>query len=391
MGLFEHWPYTNFHDLNLDWIIKKLPEVFTASAQAVQSAETAVEAKNDAVAAKEDAQSSAENAASSEENAERSAESAQDYAEHIADPVGGLVTTWLDDNITPTTPPVDASLTVQGAAADAKATGDALNDLTVRIEQGIPYDIKQAIDSVLQNVAFKNNYGYSSVLSLIHAWATNIELLSISASYDQSTTVYEGSSLDVLKPDLTVTAHFDNGTTATVSNYALSGELTVGTSVITVSYLGKTTTFNVTVAPATREMLFGVFQNGYALGKSFSTTVTNLQQYLPFACRNATAARATTQYPCRNKGYVFTVTDSSRYNIAVYDPIDNNAISAPGYSGAVDETIYRCGSKQIAWASSDSAATDYVWIALKKMDGTAFTAEELADGAAAVFTYTSQE
>lgn len=24
MGLFEHWPYTNFHDLNLDWIIKQV-------------------------------------------------------------------------------------------------------------------------------------------------------------------------------------------------------------------------------------------------------------------------------------------------------------------------------------------------------------------------------
>lgn len=26
MGLFEHWPYTNFHDLNLDWIISKIKE-----------------------------------------------------------------------------------------------------------------------------------------------------------------------------------------------------------------------------------------------------------------------------------------------------------------------------------------------------------------------------
>lgn len=24
MGLFEHWPYTNYHDLNLDWIIKEI-------------------------------------------------------------------------------------------------------------------------------------------------------------------------------------------------------------------------------------------------------------------------------------------------------------------------------------------------------------------------------
>lgn len=24
MGLYEHWPYTNFHELNLDWIVKEI-------------------------------------------------------------------------------------------------------------------------------------------------------------------------------------------------------------------------------------------------------------------------------------------------------------------------------------------------------------------------------
>lgn len=30
MGLFEHFPYTNFHDLNLDWILKKIKELLNA-------------------------------------------------------------------------------------------------------------------------------------------------------------------------------------------------------------------------------------------------------------------------------------------------------------------------------------------------------------------------
>lgn len=38
-----------------------------------------------------------------------------------------VVTEWLDENITPTTPPVDDTLTIEDAAADAKATGDQLN------------------------------------------------------------------------------------------------------------------------------------------------------------------------------------------------------------------------------------------------------------------------
>ena len=27
MGLFEHFPYTNFHELNLDWIIQTVKEL----------------------------------------------------------------------------------------------------------------------------------------------------------------------------------------------------------------------------------------------------------------------------------------------------------------------------------------------------------------------------
>lgn len=39
------------------------------------------------------------------------------------------VTDWLDDNITPTSPPIDSTLTVSGAAADAKKTGDEITNL----------------------------------------------------------------------------------------------------------------------------------------------------------------------------------------------------------------------------------------------------------------------
>ena len=28
MGLFEHFPYTNFHDLNLDWILKVVKDLY---------------------------------------------------------------------------------------------------------------------------------------------------------------------------------------------------------------------------------------------------------------------------------------------------------------------------------------------------------------------------
>ena len=77
---------------------------------------------------------------------------------------------------------------------------------------------------------------------------------SISAVYTQSGTVYDTDSLDSLKSDLVVTATYESGTTGVVSDdeYTLSGTLTAGTSTITISCGGKTTTFNVTVTHVTQ-------------------------------------------------------------------------------------------------------------------------------------------
>lgn len=79
---------------------------------------------------------------------------------------------------------------------------------------------------------------------------TVIALSSISAVYTQSGTVYDTASLDDLKADLVVNVNFADSTTQTVTGYTLSGTLAEGTSIITVSYGGKTATFTVTVTEA---------------------------------------------------------------------------------------------------------------------------------------------
>ena len=77
------------------------------------------------------------------------------------------------------------------------------------------------------------------------------EVTGIIAVFEQGgATIYDTASLDDLKPMLTVTASYDDGTSQTVTDYTLSGTLTEGTSVVTVSYGGKTATFNVTVTHA---------------------------------------------------------------------------------------------------------------------------------------------
>ena len=211
--------------------------------------------------------------------------------------------------------------------------------------------------------------------------AVQVVVASISASYTQSGTVYDTDSLDSLKSDLVVTATYSDSTTATVpsTDYTLSGTLTDGTSTITVSYGGKTATFNVTV---TKDTSLWNFTNGYSLSKGQSGT------QLRKVWRASTAARACGPAPIANNGYTFTVTDPSKYQLAAYD-ITSNVPEETTYSGVVDGIWYQGDTKGISWKTTDSVTTEYVWLALKKQDGTAFTDEELANGAEAVFTYTT--
>lgn len=164
--------------------------------------------------------------------------------------VAEAVTDWLDENITEipaTAPIVDSSLTVQGAAADAKKTGDEISELKSQITNSMPYAVKVALDNMLARNAYEDDDALADY-TVFHAWATSINLVSISAVFEQGeNVVYASDSLDSLKQYLTVTASYDNGTTAEINGYTLSGTLEEETSTITVTYQGETATFTVTV------------------------------------------------------------------------------------------------------------------------------------------------
>lgn len=116
---FEFFPNTNFHDLNLDYILEK--------AQKIDDNLRDSQASADAAKASEEAAAASEAAAQlSEEAAAASEAAAKDYADHIADPVSGLVTDWLEDNIAQETGyALDSSFSVSTAAAQSKAVGDS--------------------------------------------------------------------------------------------------------------------------------------------------------------------------------------------------------------------------------------------------------------------------
>lgn len=98
---------------------------------------------------------------------------------------------------------------------------------------------------------------------------------SINAVYVQSGAVSDTDSLDSLKSDLVVTATYVDSTTYAVpaEEYTLSGTLAIGTSTITVTYMGQTDTFTVTVTPEvidyTIDPLDGItWHDGYTYNKT---------------------------------------------------------------------------------------------------------------------------
>ena len=137
---------------------------------------------------------------------------------------------------------------------------------------GISDDIKQTLLNCFQHVAYIDANGqsyYNALEAALNARA----LLSITAVYTQSGTVYDTDSLDSLKADLVVTAYYDNGTTADVTSACtLSGTLTEGTSTITATYQEKTATFNVTVVEDIAPSLSTFVNSNYALGSYDATT-----------------------------------------------------------------------------------------------------------------------
>lgn len=139
---------------------------------------------------------------------------------------------------------------------------------------------KDALLACFAHVAWTDEHGQDYYDALEAALYPPADLVSISAVYTQSGTVYDTDSLDSLRADLVVTATYNNGDVRTVSDYVLSGTLAVGTSTITVSYGGKTTTFDVTVsAPAfLYELSESDFSRGLANNIYYNSTPPYTQE-----------------------------------------------------------------------------------------------------------------
>ena len=119
----------------------------------------------------------------------------------------------------------------------------------------------------------------SATCSVLVATAT---CTGITATYTQSGTVYDTATLDSLKSDLVVTASWSDSTTTTLeaTDYTLTGTLSEGTSLVTVSYGGQTDTFNVTVTADPYQLLYTLTDSDMTITGNFATSASSDHTYV---------------------------------------------------------------------------------------------------------------
>ena len=198
---------------------------------------------------------------------------------------------------------VASSLDAPGTAPDPQSGWVA--ELLQQVQDtasGLTSDFKTALLACFEHVAWIDEDGQDYYDALEDALYPPVTVTSITAAYTPgSHVVYEGDALSTLIPYLTVTARDSDYSTGTVAStdYTLSGTLTAGTSVVTVSYEGVTTTVNVVVQPPVGlSSISAVFTQGSNVIYD-TDSLDTLKQYLVVTAHysdNTTETVADTDY-----------------------------------------------------------------------------------------------
>lgn len=128
MGVFNNFPYANFHELNADWIIEQVRKVMDDWEEyrtdmnlwklGVDDQLAEFQAWFDNLDVQDEVRTVMNELILSGE-----------FIEITSPQIISATETWLAEHVTPTSPAVDNTLSISGAAADAKVTGDRIADL----------------------------------------------------------------------------------------------------------------------------------------------------------------------------------------------------------------------------------------------------------------------
>lgn len=237
----------------------------------------------------------------------------------------------------------------------------AINEVA-QSDGGLSEDVKAALLQLAQKVAYIDDGGQDYYDDLYDALYPPTNLISISAVYTQGDTVYTSATLNSLKTNLVVTAHYDDNSSETITDYSLSGTLTAGTSTITVSYGGKTTTFDVTVTAVALSSISAAYTQ---TGVIYTTDdIDNLKTNLVVtATYNDSSSETVASSDCTLSGTLasgtstVTVTyegktDTFSVAVTAWDvewdytdgtPIGNGWVNTTSVTGTMQDTGYQMG------------------------------------------------
>lgn len=279
MGFFDFFPYTNFHNVNLDWVLQRVKEW----GELVEANDIAFHNLEEANASfKEYVTNYLANLDVQEEiniKMDSLLESGV-LTEYLQPYVSEDVSAWLDENITePTGIVIDSSLTIRGACADAKSAGDKIKNTEntiLYLGSALTTTIKNAILNCFQHIALWDDENASTYIETLRSvFFSQSNITSIDVIANITIPIYPVDNINILRDYITVTVHYSDYTSKVLSNseYILLGTLESGEQKIVVFYGGVTTNFNINVNNMVYAKLTDVLYN---------KGITNL------ACNNGT-------------------------------------------------------------------------------------------------------
>lgn len=173
MGVFNNFPYANFHELNADWIIEQVRKVMDDWEEYKTNMDLWKLGVDDQLA---EFQAWFDNLDVQDEVRTVMNELilSGEFIEITSPQIVSATEAWLAAHITPTTPAVDDTLSISGAAADAKVTGDRITDLKEDINYiyddvygTTPFDIVQGgINDSTGSTSTSENFIRSTEISV---------------------------------------------------------------------------------------------------------------------------------------------------------------------------------------------------------------------------------
>lgn len=155
MGVFNNFPYANFHELNADWIIEQVRKVMDEWEEyrtdmnlwklGVDDQLAEFQAWFDNLDVQDEVRTVMNELILSGE-----------FIEITSPQIVSATEAWLAAHITPTTPAVDDTLSISGAAADAKVTGDRITDLKEDLSNSV-YPVMITGKSIYNNGGVLDN------------------------------------------------------------------------------------------------------------------------------------------------------------------------------------------------------------------------------------------